>query len=44
MESLVSFVNEGELDSSSGEERDDGFLAFSNNEHIVDSGREMMVG
>jgi hypothetical protein len=43
-ESFVSFINERELDTSSGEETDDWFLAFSNNEHIVDSGGEMVVG
>ena len=43
-ESFVSLVNEGELDSSGGEETDDGFLSFSNNEDVVDSGGEVMVG
>jgi hypothetical protein len=43
-ESFVSLVNEGELDTSGGEETDDGFFAFSNDENVVDSGWEVMVG
>ena len=43
-ESFVSFLDEGELDTSGGEETDDWFLAFSDNEHIVNSGGEMVLG
>ena len=42
-ESLVSFLDEGELDTSSGEETDDWFLAFTDNEHIVNSSGEMVL-
>lgn len=42
-ESLLSFFHESELDTSGGEEGDDGFLTLSNDEHIVDSGSEVAV-
>lgn len=39
-ELLVSLFVEAELDTFSGEERDDGLLAFSDNKDVVDSGSE----
>lgn len=42
-ESLLSFFHEIKLDTSGGEEGDDGFLALSDDEHIVDSGSEVAV-
>jgi hypothetical protein len=36
-ESLFSFFDEGELDTLGGEETDDGFLSFSNDEDVADS-------
>lgn len=39
-ESLVSFFDEGKLDTSGWEEGDDWLLAFSDNEAVVDSGSE----
>ena len=39
-ELLVSLFVEAKLDTFSGEERDDGLLAFSDNEDVVDSGGE----
>ncbi len=42
-ESLLSFFHESDLDTSGGEEWDDRFLALTNNEHVVDSGSEVVV-
>lgn len=39
-ESLLSLFDEGELDTLAWEERDDGLLAFSNNEDVGNSGSE----
>lgn len=41
-ELLLSFFDEGKLDASVWEECDDWFLAFSNDEHVVDSGGEVL--
>lgn len=43
LESLVSLFNERELNTSLRKETDDGLLAFSNNEGVVDSGGEVVA-
>lgn len=40
VESLVSLFDEGKLNTLLGEEGDDGLLALSDNEDVVDSGGE----
>jgi hypothetical protein len=40
MESLLSLLDEGKLDTLLGQERDDGLFALSNNEDVVNSGGE----
>jgi hypothetical protein len=39
-ESFVSLFEEGKLNTLLWQKRDDGFLALSNNEDVVDSGSE----